>query len=52
MSYARKLLKPEKSDIKYWKQLRIQLDKEEKITGRKWLIEKYDYKVNQAIITR
>ncbi|MEO6191290.1 MAG: hypothetical protein ABIO44_14090 [Saprospiraceae bacterium] len=52
MSYARKLLKPEKTDIKYWKQLRIQIDKEEKITGRKWLIEKFDYKVNQSIIAR
>ncbi|HMX88344.1 MAG: hypothetical protein K1X68_08190 [Saprospiraceae bacterium] len=47
ISYARKLLRPEKSDIHYWRQLRTQIDKEDKITGRKWLIEKYDHRLNQ-----
>lgn len=49
MSYTRKLLKPENNDVKHWKQLRQQIDKEEKITGRKWLIEKFDAKLAYSL---
>ncbi len=52
LSYARKLLKPERTEIQHWRHLRNQLDKEDKITGRKWLIEKYDQKINQIFLSK
>ncbi len=48
LSYVRKLVKPEKADIKYWKTLRHQIDQEDKITSRKWLIEKLEGKIFQS----
>lgn len=42
--YIRRLLRPEKSEFKYWKLLRQQLEKEDKITSRKWLFEKIEAK--------
>ncbi|MEP7194900.1 MAG: hypothetical protein ABI851_00155 [Saprospiraceae bacterium] len=52
MSYTRKLLKPENNDIKHWKQLRQQIEKEEKITGRKWLIEKFEAKLAHSLAAK
>ena len=46
LTYTRKLLKPEKTDHKFWKTNRAQLENEEKITGRIWLAEKYDERVH------
>ncbi|NOT36773.1 MAG: hypothetical protein HOP11_05300 [Saprospiraceae bacterium] len=46
LSYVRKLVRPELSEYKYWKTLRQQLDNEDKITSRKWLIEKLENKMS------